>query len=129
MNKYFLLTILVMSFAIQANAADWVPVNFSNDGITYGDVDSRTDRRAWFKIEYSKPQKTFDNKFYMSTKLLVEMNCNDSSIRFLTETNYSKSGNPVSSYTTPAYDRKYSYVVPDSIGEVMYNFVCSHFPR
>ncbi len=129
MNKHFFSALLVMSFAIQANAADWVPINFSNDSITYGDVGSRTDRRAWFEMQYVKPQKTFDNKFYMSAKWLVEMNCNDSSIRFLTATYYSKSGNPVSSYTIPAYDTKYSYVVPDSRGEDMYNFVCSHFPR
>ena len=129
MKKMLCLAVFALGLATPAVAADWVLVSIdSNEAYTIiGDADSRTDDRAWFETGYAKPQKHGNGKFYNTDKELVEMDCSGKRFRMLTITWYSKSGNSIGSYTPPYAE--WHYVIPGTTGEVMYKFVCNHYPR
>ena len=128
MKKMLCLAVFALGLATPAVAADWVLVDIDNDNnTTFGDADSRTDNRAWFEHRYAKPQKIGDGKFFNTTKTLREMDCSGKRFRMLTVTAYSKSGNSIGS-ETPSY-AEWDYVIPGTLGESMYKFVCNHDPR
>jgi hypothetical protein len=129
MKKMLCLAVFALGLATPAVAADWVLVSTdSNEAYTIiGDADSRTDDRAWFEIRYAKPQKIGDGKIYNTTKSLDEIDCSGKRHRILTITAYSKSGNSIVSYT-PSY-AEWRYVIPGTVGESMYKFVCNGYPR
>lgn len=128
MKKMLCLAVFALGLATPAVAADWVLVSVDSDNTTmFGDADSRTGNRAWFETRHAKPQKHSNGKFFNTGKALVEMDCSGKRHRFLTGMLYSESGTPISSYT-PSY-AKWDYVIPDTVGESMYKFVCNRYPR
>ncbi len=127
MKKMLCLAVFALGLAMPAAAADWVLVDINNDNTTFGDADSRTDNRAWFEHRYAKPQKIGDGKFFNTTKTLREMDCSGKRHRLLTVTAYSKSGNPIGS-DTRSY-AEWDYIIPGTVGENMYKFVCNRYPR
>ena len=129
MKKVLCLAVFALGLATSAVAADWVWLsNNSNNTITiFGDADSRTNNSAWFETRFAKPQKYGNGKFYNTAKSLAEMDCSGKRRRVLTMTWYSKSRNLIDSYT-PSY-AEWRYVIPDTVGERMYKFVCNHDPR
>lgn len=127
MKKMLCLAVFALGLAMPAVAADWVLVDINNDNTTFGDADSRTDNRAWFEHRYAKPQKIGDGKFFNTTKTLREMDCSGKRHRLLTVTAYSKSGNPIGS-DTRSY-AEWDYIIPGTVGENMYKFVCNRYPR
>ena len=127
MKKMLCLAVFALELATPAVAADWVRVDINNDNTTFGDADSRTDNRAWFEHRYAKPQKIGDGKFFNTTKTLREMDCSGKRHRLLTVTAYSKSGNSIGS-DTRSY-AEWDYVIPGTVGENMYKFVCNRYPR
>lgn len=129
MKKMLCLAVFALGLATPAVAEDWVWLsNNSNNTYTiFGDADSRTDNRAWFEYRYAKPQKHDNGKFYNKATALEEMDCSGKRSRILTVTWYSKSGNSISSYT-PSY-AEWDYVIPGTVGESMYKFVCNRYPR
>lgn len=129
MKKMLCLAVFALGLATSAVAADWVWLsNNSNNTITIlGDADSRTDNSAWFETRFAKPQKHGNGKFFNKAKVLAEMDCSGKRHRFLTMTWYSKSRNLIDSYT-PSY-AEWRYVIPDTLGENAYKFVCNHYPR
>ena len=128
MKKVLCLAVFALGLATPAVAADWVLVDIDNDNnTTFGDADSRTDNRAWFETRYAKPQKIGDGKSYNTMKMLVEMDCRGKRLRNLTVTAYSKSGNSIDS-DTPSY-AEWRYVIPGTVGEAQYEFVCNRYPR
>ncbi len=128
MKKMLCLAVFALGLATPAVAADWVWVDIDNDNnTTFGDADSRTDDRAWFERRYVKPKKIGDGKFYNITRMLEEMDCRGKRHRMLTVTTYSKSGNPIVD-STPSY-AEWRYVIPGTVAESMYKFVCNRYPR
>ena len=129
MKKMLCLAVFALGLATPAVAADWVWLgNNSDNTITiFGDADSRTGNRAWFETMYAKPKKDGDGKFYNTTKTLEEMDCSGRRLRTLTITAYSRSGNSIGS-DTPSY-AEWNYVVPGTVGENKYKFVCNRYPR
>ena len=127
MKKMLCLAVFALGLATPAVAEDWVRVDINNDNTTFGDADSRTDNRAWFEHRYAKPQKIGDGKFFNTTKTLREMDCSGKRHRLLTVTAYSKSGNSIGS-DTRSY-AEWDYVIPGTVGENMYKFVCNRYPR
>ncbi len=128
MKKMLCLAVFALGLATPAVAADWVLLGIGNDNhITLGDADSRTDNRAWFEKRYATPQNTGNGKFYNTVKSLEEMDCSGGRRRALTIAWYSKSGNPIDSYT-PSY-AEWKYVIPGTVGESVYKFVCNRYPR
>lgn len=126
MNKMIFSAVLLLSLIAQAYASDWVKIGYGDDFTTFGDVASRTSDMAWFETRYTKPQRLPNSKFYMSEKQLFEFSCSKKTYRVLTVVWYSKSGAKVD------YDASVNpveYIIPDTRGEVMYDFVCSHSPR
>lgn len=122
------LAVFALGLAAPAVAADWVLLGIGSDNATmFGDADSRTDDRAWFETRHAKPQKHSNGKFFNTTKLLVEMDCSGKRYRVLTYTVYSKSGTSIDSYT-PSY-AKWDYIIPGTVGEGKYEFVCNRYPR
>lgn len=127
MKKMLCLAVFALGLATPAVAVDWVLVDSNNTDTIFGDADSRTDNRAWFDHRYAKPQKYDNGKFFNTVKVLEEMDCSGKRYRFLTITVYSKSGNSIDS-GTPS-NTEWSYVIPDTVGENAYKFVCNRYPR
>ncbi|EOC14840.1 TPA: surface-adhesin E family protein [Neisseria meningitidis] len=128
MKKMLCLAVFALGLATPAVAADWVQVGIDSDNnTTFGDADSRTDNSAWFETRFAKPQKYGNGKFFNTAKTLEEMDCSGKRFRILTATWYSKSGNSIASYT-PSY-AEWNYVIPGTLGEAQYKFVCNGYPR
>ena len=129
MKKVLCLAVFALGLATPAVAEDWVWLgNNSDNTITiFGDADSRTDNSAWFEHRYANPKKHINGKFFNTIRELEEMDCSGKRSRTLTGTGYSKSGNPIGSYT-PSY-AKWGYVIPGTGGEAQYKFICNHDPR
>ena len=127
MKKMLCLAVFALGLATPAVAADWVLVSINNDAVILGDADSRTDNSAWFETRFAKPQKYGNEKFFNTAKVLEEMDCSGKRHRFLTMTWYSKSGNSIGS-DTPSY-AEWHYVIPGTLGENAYKFVCNGYPR
>ena len=128
MKKMLCLAVFALGLAMPAVAADWVWLGIDNDNVPmFGDADSRTDNRAWFEARYAKPQKYGNGKFFNTIKMLEEMDCSGQRHRILAATLYSKSGKSIGS-ETPSY-AKWEYVVPGTVGEDVYKFVCNRYPR
>lgn len=129
MKKMLCLAVFALGLATPAVAADWVWLgNDSNNTNTiFGDADSRTGNSAWFETRYTKPQRYGNGEFFNTVKSLEEMDCSGKRHRLLTLTWYSKSGNFIGSYT-PSY-AEWSYVIPGTLGESTYKFICNGYPR
>lgn len=129
MKKMLCLAVFALGLATPAVAEDWVLLGINSNNTTiFGDADSRTDNSAWFETRYAKPKKMISNgKFYNTAKALEEMDCSGKRFRALTVTAYSKSGNPIGS-DTRSY-AEWDYVIPGTVGESMYKFVCNRYPR
>lgn len=128
MKKMLCLAVFALGLATPAVAADWVQVGIDSDNnTTFGDADSRTDNRAWFETRFAKPQKIGNGKFFNTVRALQEMDCSGKRRRILTITWYSKSENPIGS-NTRSY-AEWNYVIPGTLGERMYEFVCNRYPR
>lgn len=128
MKKMLCLAVFALGLATPAVAADWVRLG-DNGGtaIFFGDADSRTGNSAWFETRYAKPQKHDNGKFYNIAKALEEIDCSGKRYRFLKMTWYSKSGKFIDS-DTPSY-AEWNYIVPGTVGEAQYEFVCNRYPR
>ncbi len=129
MKKMLCLAVFALGLATPAVAEDWVWLgNNSDNTITiFGDADSRTDNSAWFEHRHAKPKNFGDGKFFNTIRALEEMDCSGKRRRVLTATWYSKSGNSIGSYT-PSY-AEWRYVIPGTIVEAQYKFVCNRYPR
>lgn len=129
MKKMLCLAVFALGLATPAVAEDWVLLGINSNNTTiFGDADSRTDNSAWFETRYAEPKKMISNgKFYNTAKALEEMDCRGKLYRVLTLTAYSKSGNSIVS-DTPSY-AKWDYVMPGTVGEARYEFVCNRYPR
>ncbi len=127
MKKMLCLAVFALGLATPAVAADWVLVDGNEAFTITGDADSRTDDRAWFETRFAKPQKIGNGKFFNTVRALQEMDCSGKRRRILTITWYSKSGNPIGS-NTRSY-AEWNYVIPGTLGERMYEFVCNRYPR
>lgn len=127
MKKMLCLAVFALGLATPAVAVDWVLVDSNNSGVSFGDADSRTGNRAWFEIRFAKPKKHGNGKFYNTLKSLSEMDCSGKRYRMLAVTLYSKSGKPIDSETR-SY-AKWDYVMPGTVGERAYKFVCNRYPR
>lgn len=125
MKKMLCLAVFALGLATPAVAADWVLVD--SNTATFGDADSRTDNSAWFETRFAKPQKIGNGKFFNTVRALQEMDCSGKRRRILTITWYSKSGNSIGS-NTRSY-AEWHYVIPGTLGERMYEFVCNRYPR
>lgn len=129
MKKMIFSAILILGFVTQAGAANWVLIDGNSDMKVYADVDSRTHNRAWFEYRFTRPQKLPDGRYYINWRSLSEFSCNAKTSRMLTITWYTKTYAVVGSFTPPSYQIKDEYIIPNSIGESMYNFVCSNYPQ
>ena len=129
MKKMLCLAVFALGLATPAVAEDWVLLGINSNNTTiFGDADSRTDNSAWFETRYAEPKKMISNgKFYNTDKGLEEIDCSGKRRRSLTVTWYSKSGNSIGS-KTPSY-AEWDYVIPGTLGESMYKFVCNRYPR
>lgn len=129
MKKMLCLAVFALGLATPAVAEDWVLLGINSNNTTiFGDADSRTDNSAWFETRYAKPKKMISNgKFYNIVKILGEVDCRGKRSRLVTAMAYSKSGKFIGS-DTPSY-AKWDYVIPGTVGESMYKFVCNRYPR
>ena len=128
MKKMLCLAVFALGLATPAVAADWVWLGIDNDNNTmFGEADSRTGNRAWFKLRYAKPQKHINGEFYNTANVLKEVDCSGKRDRLLAVTLYSESGNFIDSFTSSYAE--WIYVMPGTIGESIYKFVCNRYPR
>ena len=114
-------------------ASEWVLLVEGPNVTAYVDVQSirKTQHhvKAWTKWVYSSPQEleaTYPKKTYQSEKLLEAYRCQEGTTAPLQRVFYSPDGGDVVhslKYSNLVTD--YSEIVPDSMGETIFNFVCT----
>lgn len=129
MKKMIFSAILMLGFTTQISAANWLPIGGNSEMVVYADVDSRTQDRAWFEYRFTRPQKFLGGRYFINLRHLSEFSCNAKTTRMLTVIWYTKTYAVVESYTPPHHKIKDQYVVPSTITDDMYQFVCSHYPQ
>lgn len=129
MKKMIFSAILMLGFANQVSAANWVRIGGNSEMVAYADVDSRTQDRAWFEYRFTKPQKLPDGRYFINLRHLSEFSCNAKTTRMLTAIWYTKTYAVVESYTPPYHQIKDQYIAPSTVADNMYQFVCSHYPQ
>jgi|ERR1019366_9247196 hypothetical protein len=119
-----------------ARASEWVPAAETNDGKdrSYVDVSSiriaGSIRQAWVKHVYEPPMKGMDpypNKLASSELVRVAFDCSEETSRLEAITNHYTDGDvgtPAASYPTP-----WTPVAPDSVGNVLMQFICAWKPK
>lgn len=129
-----ILLVALITISISSNSmADWI--RLTSD--TYFDADtveihkpsiisywSKTKLTPEIYNQFTQSKKYKYNK-YSHTLTRREVNCSNSTLRFIQSINYSKSGSVIASldnnYTT------FDHVVPDSVGEGELKALCSIF--
>jgi hypothetical protein len=108
--------ILVSSLAEGAN---WARVAESENGnVNFIDVDSM--QREGASVRYLRKMILLNDIEVKEAVAYEEVDCSEKKFRILRGTNYLHNGNPVSSTTI----KEWTYITPDSVIEVFYEFVC-----
>ena len=142
------LGVLFIGLAIFGNAevwgADWKVLSITDTSIVYYDSESITSSpksitqlwttpspevvKVWFKMIYSdkgiiENVKNLGKEYadVRESKHFSELNCQNKKIRTLSQITYSKESNVVFSSDRPS---GWSFIVPDSIGDLLYQAVC-----
>jgi len=120
-----LAALMAVALPAPALAADWVLVgeNVSDDKYY---IDRQSIRlmpngykRAWIRSVYNTPSKFGDT----SAKVYHEYDCSQGRRRMLTSTYY-KGEEVTGSGNTVGSNAEWQYSSPESIGEILFNFVC-----
>lgn len=125
--------------SVQSQSAEpelpWVKIAKTNDGeVLYVNVESIKDlgggiKQAWELSNYNQPRSLPDGSKYLSQKTKTKHKCIDESVTILTIVSYSKpsgAGDVLSSIDLKPHEIEWSSIVPDSIGEMVLNFVCEY---
>ncbi len=133
------LVVILFGFVIFGYAevwgADWKLFYFSEKSFDYYDADgiirsSRSIVKVWVKRVYTKEgvidvvQKL--GKHFEKVKYeihLLEINCPDKKQRFLHSVSYSE-GEAIYSYSYDKRTDEWDFIVPESVGEILYGVVC-----
>lgn len=123
-------TIGLLGLSANIQASNWEYIDRNNSIKAYIDTDSLkrygSEVTAWGKYILNKPEKASNGKLYSIAKHQTKYNCRDgySTILYIVLT--TKNGTVVNSFSIPSYYQEREPVVPDTIGESAYNFVCSY---
>lgn len=113
--------------ASPSRAAEWVHVTRSQDRTSLAiDVSSIVQkgsvRTAWIQFSSLTPEK--DGA--VLRRQLWGYDCSQRLKSILSYVSYDARGKPITSHTPPEYLRDIEPIVPDTIGEAAYNFICSY---
>ncbi|RRD90932.1 surface-adhesin E family protein [Conchiformibius steedae] len=127
--KKFVLIGCLLALSGQVMAANWILLDINHQYIMYGDTESRTDDKAWFKWILLKTEKR-NGRDVKESKHYVRANCSTNQMTLLSITDYDRSGSMINSSNAPSYllDSVTRYVIPDSVGERMFKFICNREP-
>ncbi len=104
-----------------ANLSDrWMLVSRTDEEVRVREAEPPVASRAWFMTFYRQDQD-FGGEKYDQTRLLMEFDCQDQKLRWLTS-DYLKNGRRVGS---PGGAVDWQYVFPETVGESMWEGVCS----
>jgi hypothetical protein len=142
MKRFFVIGIMasgIFAGSVQAQSEKpelpWVKVEESDDGeVTYVNVETIKDlgggiKQAWRILSYPKPRVLRSGAKYSSDKIRERFNCIEESITTLSFVTYSKTygtGDVVLSGDFKPHEVEWRAVVPDSVGETLFKFVCDY---
>jgi hypothetical protein len=133
MKLKLLLFIMAFSFASAVSAQDWIYVGQSaKDESKYyirsTPVANNYHKKVWIKQTNKKItiQKNGKSVVYNDAYdlILYEFNCNDRQILIHSMASYSSTGTLLESYKPEEYEKEWSDVIPDSVGEMLLNKAC-----
>jgi hypothetical protein len=117
----FLIGFLAFSWPLPAVAANWVKVVQNDDKTAYLDTSSIATeegyKTAWTKWIYSSGD-------YTEARYLVLYNCESRKTAVRSGVMYKRDGTSISANAND-YELKWEYVVPDTLGEDVFNAVCN----
>ena len=98
----------------------WILVSRTDEEVRVREAEPSAASRTWFMTFYRESQDIGGDK-YDQTRLLMEFDCQDRRLRWLTS-DYLKSGRRVGS---PGDAVDWQYVFPETAGESMWEGICS----
>lgn len=123
-----MLFIFLFLFSIKGNSQVWVFAGSTTDGDSlFVKKHSASSTKFWLKtiskaIKYQTSNKNETAVGYSLT--LYDMNCTDRQLAIRSFTVYNKTGTVLQALDVEEYEKKWKYVVPDSIGEMILNKAC-----
>ena len=116
-----------------AVASDWQLVSNGKESKVYVDTESLGHHgryvKAWFLWDYASQQKDqiFPDQRFLSQKILWYISCSEKTaaqIQLLSYTGKAGDGDVVTRRITPIGLAQFEDVVPDSVGQILVNYVC-----
>ncbi|MCL1886993.1 MAG: hypothetical protein FWG01_03550 [Betaproteobacteria bacterium] len=128
---------LLFMLCVNAHAENWKFVIASDNQEIYVDVDSIADvgnyRRAWTIFNYSVSARAPGTKFdFISDRSLFFFDCKKKNVGRATQILYAEPNGTGQFFTTFSgriQDIKFEKVVPETIGENFFDFVCTYSNR
>lgn len=106
----------------------WTSSTGKSSGRTFGFIDADTIRETetnkktvWQATWYERPQATQESY----TKFLYSYDCSNQSAALLSWVDYDRDGDVLNSKSYSPYTLTYEPVVPDTVGDSYFQFVCS----
>ncbi len=104
--------------------AEWVKLAESTGTIVFVDPSTKKGGlmpRVWILLDYSKPETSGES----TVRSLYEADCKDGRLRGLASAYYSDSGRVLHTDSSP---EKWDYLVPGSLKERIYVYLCGKAP-
>jgi hypothetical protein len=135
MIKKIILLLLITFLSKAVFCQSWIYVGKSSDGNPYymrsTSVESSLTKKVWVKHNKSKltVKKSGRTLTYINgyDVLLYEFNCEEKQLMLHSVISYSSKGTVVDSYRPQDYEKEWSDVVPESVGEMLLEKACELF--
>lgn len=140
MKKLILISVIACLFVTANSNAQsvepefpWVKAAEADDSIIYVNVETIKDlgggiKQTWEMVNFSSVQKYSDGKDYQSRKIRFKYDCLNETSAFFDAVYYSQkngTGRVESSFSRNPYEAEWESVVPGTIGEEKWKFVCA----
>lgn len=133
----FCFVILALILSSTAHSADWIEVAKAHDGTIHHYIDkssiikNKQSVKLWKKTVFSEQLKESVSIPYQSEKSLLNIKCNSRTFTIFQIIRYSDadSKEQVESYTFKPKEIYYADIVPDSIADTYFNYVCKSSPK
>lgn len=141
MKKVLLILLLLFCISVPACAVNFVKVSVDDRYLIYVDVDSielRKTNNNEYVLVWSEwiPMGDRANELFDEYKKTVEhdmvlwaLNKNEKQMQMLSEITYDKKGNVIDSGSWLFQTSEYNEVVPNTHGEIIYDFVMDYYNK
>ena len=127
MMKKLFITLSLSLLSLSAMAGDrWLLIAHNDVALMYIDTETiRTQdnyKAAW--VKYLVRKSKIKQQGHAELKVLTIFSCADNTFKPIQSIKYDLNGNPIGSWTEKTSDKFFQEIIPESLSEFAYKFVC-----